>query len=274
VQRESSRIERTDRAFLRLAVERGYLDPGVAKSLLSEAASSGQSAERLAVVRGHLSTRRLRRLQTHLRFRSLRRSDKEYARLVLELGWVERDVLRAGLRSQRERFAENRERVRLGTLLVEQGALSAAQDRTLCAQRCEEHDSQMGRTQSALGSSRLTRTFSAHGPSVQQLEEAVHKVEWLRKLSEQMGVSDHPGEAVRDWTRDSAAAVEAICLARAEARRAGHDPDAADELTRAAAVDDTAPLDPQEETAEDPALSEEPERIRTRRLRRWFGLAG
>lgn len=265
MKRESSRIERTDRAFLRLAVDRGYLDPGVAKALCSEATRSGVPAERLAVARGHLSTRRLRRLQAHLRFQSLRRSDKEYARLVLELGWVKKAVLKDALTDQRRRFAESRERIRLGTLLVDAGALSRDQDRTLCAQRCEEHDSQQGRTPSA-GTSSLTRTFSAHGPSVPQLEAAVHRVEWLRKLSEQVGQSEHPPG---DWTRDSAAAVEEICLRRAEARRKAAAPGWQQAATRAESQAD--PLGTLEATARDP--NAHPPSL-AGRWKRWFGRAG
>ncbi|MEZ6184636.1 MAG: hypothetical protein R3F62_06450 [Planctomycetota bacterium] len=268
MQRESSRIERTDRAFLRLAVERGYLDPGVAKALSSEATQTGVSAERLAVARGHLSTRRLRRLQAHLRFQSLRRSDKQYARLVLELGWVRKSLLHEALTEQRRRFSATRERVRLGTLLVERGALTVDQDRTLCAQRCEEHDSQQGRAPT-VGSSTLTHTFSAHGPSVPQLEAAVHRVEWLRKLSEQMGQSEHPPGA-GDWTRDSAAAVEEICLRRAEARRnAAGDSDWQHAATQAESQ--AEPLAGLEATARDP--NAHPPSI-AGRWKRWFSRAG
>ncbi|MCA8925220.1 MAG: hypothetical protein KDD82_25645 [Planctomycetes bacterium] len=268
MQRATSQVERDDRAFLKLAVDRGYLDPGIARALLREASATRRRAEDLAVQRGHLSMRRLRRLQGHLRFRSLRRSDKAYARLVLELGWVDPAALEQALEDQKLRFATQRERIRLGTLLVERGALSADQDRTLCAQRCEEHDSQMGRTPA--NSTRLTRTFSAHGPSVRQLEAAVHKVEWLRKLSEQVGQSEHPAGA--DWSRDSAAAVEAICAARATARREAVEADADWQLAATRTQSDALEaIADHEATLLDPAAHGPP---KPNLLRRWLGLAG
>ena len=90
----------------------------ILSELLREASATRRRAEDLAVQRGHLSMRRLRRLQGHLRFRSLRRSDKAYARLVLELGWVDPAALEQALEDQKLRFATQRDMAMCGLVVL------------------------------------------------------------------------------------------------------------------------------------------------------------
>jgi len=61
----------------------------------------------------------------------MRREDKRYARLAQVLGLLDGARAARGLAEQRRRFGRDRERIRLGTLLVAEGALTREQDRDL-----------------------------------------------------------------------------------------------------------------------------------------------
>jgi len=116
---------------LQIAVERGYLRPVQAKLVLARCRERREPVAGAIRALGYLSERRLQRLQNHVRYRVMRREDKRYARLAQVLGLLDGARAARGLAEQRRRFGRDRERIRLGTLLVAEGALTREQDRDL-----------------------------------------------------------------------------------------------------------------------------------------------
>jgi hypothetical protein len=124
-------VRRADRKFLKIALERNYLERAQAERLVEAMQARGLPANELAIEFGYLSPRRVHRLQNHLLYRAMRRADKEYASLAERSGILDHAQLQRALHMQKVRFQQSRARVRLGSLLIELGLLDADQDRDL-----------------------------------------------------------------------------------------------------------------------------------------------
>lgn len=124
-------MRHADRKFMKIAMERNYLKRAQAEQLLAAVRERGLPADQLAIDMGLLSDRRVRRLQNHLLYRTMRKADKVYATLAQRTGVVPRPQLERALQLQKVRFRETRARQRLGSILIELGQLSDEQDRDL-----------------------------------------------------------------------------------------------------------------------------------------------
>lgn len=140
--------DRADRLFLEVGQERGYLTPDQIARIQAEMETSGRSAEQCVERLQILSRRRVQRLLNHVRFKSLRQCDKVYARAAVKAGLIREADAEWALRTQRERFEQGRERLRVGSLLVERKLLRPEQDRELAARITQE----IARSEAASGS--------------------------------------------------------------------------------------------------------------------------
>lgn len=129
---------RADRLFLEVGVERGYLTPPQVARIQAEMERSGRSAEQCAEKLDILSRRRVQRLLNHVRFKSLRQGDKVYLKAAVKAGLITQADADWSLKTQRERFEQGRERLRVGSLLVERRLLRPDQDRELAARINQE----------------------------------------------------------------------------------------------------------------------------------------
>ena len=140
---------RADQLFLEVGVDRGYLSREQAARVQAEVEETGRPAEQLVEKLGILSRRRVQRLANHVRYRSLRQCDKVYVRTAVRAGLIREADGERALTTQRERFEKGRERIRVGTLLVEWGLVRPEQDRELAARitteaAARETDSSVG----------------------------------------------------------------------------------------------------------------------------------
>lgn len=126
-------LDQADRNFLSVAAERGYLTRAQAAQVEAEVERTGKSAEALVEKLGILSRRRIGRLLNHVRYRSLRQCDKLYAQAAVAARLIAPAEAEKALQTQRMRFERTRERIRVGTLLVEWGLLRPEQDKELAA---------------------------------------------------------------------------------------------------------------------------------------------
>lgn len=126
-------LAQTDRIFLVVAAERGYLTREQAAQVETEVTRTGKTAEALVQKLGILSSRRVARLLNHVRYRSLRHCDKLYAQAAVAARLIGEAEAEKALHTQRVRFERNRERIRVGTLLLEWGLLRPDQDKDLAA---------------------------------------------------------------------------------------------------------------------------------------------
>jgi len=149
---------RSDTKFMRVAVERGYLPGEQADALLAEAQATDTPVADLAVARGVLSQRRVGRVQNHVRYRTVRKADKRYAAAARAAG-VDPALLERALRDQRARFERSRERVRIGTYLLDEGAITPDQDRRFRAEASTASGSDLA--SGAAGRSAVGRTTGA-----------------------------------------------------------------------------------------------------------------
>ncbi len=218
--------------ILSVAVERRYLSEELAAELAAHAQRSAAPLERLLAERAGLSPRRLERLQGHVRYRMLRKADKVYAREALGHGLVSREALEAGLAAQRARFEERREVVRLGDLLLEQGALGAREDRALRARVAKVSQAGDGSGSAASIAMHESSWGQTSQPSFERIESAVRQVERVRKQVAEVSVSEHEeprtplalADEVDPAVLDSAAEVESACAALARRRVSGEGP--------------------------------------------------
>lgn len=213
-------------SLLAVAIERRYLDEATAARIAAESRRTGKGPEVLLVDRGLLSERRVERLQLHVRYKSLRKADKAYAKVAMHLGLVDAASIDAALDAQRRRFEEKRDCLRLGAILVQQGRLADDQDRQIRARVAKVSASASGSSGSAAAT--LMDDSASQGerpekkdPSYELLDEAVARVDAVRKVQEDLSESVPQG-GDRRVGRDSAADFEAACVLLAR-RRMGAD---------------------------------------------------
>ena len=213
---------------LAIAVERRYLDARTAQEVAREALRTGRPAEAVLSARALLSPRRVERLVLHVRYRSLRRADKAYAKVALRARIVDDATLAVALDLQRTRFEERRECLRLGAILVKQGHLTEGEDRNIRA-RVAKLSASESASQSAAAT--LLDDSASHGvphqgrraaPSYEAIDQAVARVEAVRRAQEDLSVSEAAAsDADAPVSRDSAAEFENACVMLARRRVVG-----------------------------------------------------
>lgn len=212
---------------LAIAVERRYLDARTAQEVAREALRTGRPAEAVLSARALLSPRRVERLVLHVRYRSLRRADKAYAKVALRARIVDDATLAVALDLQRTRFEERRECLRLGAILVNQGHLTEGEDRNIRA-RVAKLSASESASQSAAAT--LLDDSASHGvphqgkraPSYEAIDQAVARVEAVRRAQEDLSVSEAAAsDADAPASRDSAAEFENACVMLARRRVVG-----------------------------------------------------
>lgn len=208
--------------LLEVAVERSYLDPKVAARIADEAERTKTPPERLLIARQHLSPRRIERLQAHVRYKELRRTDKMYARLAVKQRMVSEADATAALAEQKVRFERDRDQVRLGALLVERGHLTNDGDRQLRSKLARasaaEAVSEVGSNQGQSTAVRLEESSCARSPvpTYDAIDRVMDKVSALKKLQEDLSRSESPGNPPAG--PDSAAEFENAVRMLARAR--------------------------------------------------------
>lgn len=215
-------------ALLAVAIERRYLDEVTADKIAAEARRTGKGPEAVLADRGLLSARRIERLQLHVRYKSLRKADKAYAKVALKGGLVDEAAIEAALDAQRRRFEEKRDCMRLGAIFLKQGKLTDEQDRLVRSRVAKISASESGSTGSAAATlmddsaSQGEKKTDKKEPSYELIDEAVSRVEAVRKAAEDLSESvPQQGGPVG---RDSAAEFEAACVMLARRRVTGTPP--------------------------------------------------
>lgn len=223
-------------AVLAVAVERRYLDVEAAERLAAEARRLNRPAETLLTERGILSARRVERLQLHVRYKSLRKVDKAYAKIAMKGGLVDETTVEAALDLQRKKFENGRDCLRLGAILVKQGRLTEDQDRQV---RSKVAKLSAGESGSASAAATLLDDSASRGtpgsdvelkadsgvapvPTYEKIDSAVNRVEAVRRVAEDLSESERTGPVDTPITRDSAAEFENACVMLAR-RRMGAD---------------------------------------------------
>jgi hypothetical protein len=221
------RAEQSLPPVLAIAVERRYLDPRTAQEVALEALRTGRPAEAVLSARALLSPRRVERLVLHVRYRSLRKADKAYAKVALRARIVDEATLAVALDLQRTRFEERRECLRLGAILVRQGHLTEGEDRNIRS-RVAKLSASESASQSAAAT--LLDDSASHGvpqqgkraPSYEAIDQAVARVEAVRRAQEDLSVSEAAAsDADAPAPRDSAAEFENACVMLARRRVIG-----------------------------------------------------
>jgi hypothetical protein len=221
---------------------------GAAEALATEARRANRPIETLLTERGILSARRVERLQLHVRYKSLRKVDKAYAKVALKGGLVDEATVSAALDLQRRRFEENRECLRLGAILVQQRRLTDALDRQIRSRVAKLSAAESG---SASAAATLLDDSASRGapgsdvelkgdsdarsvPTYEAIDSAVNRVEAIRRVAEDISESERTLAVDKPLTRDSAAEFENACVLLAR-RRMGVDA-TAKPVTRSGAI--------------------------------------
>lgn len=233
-------------AVLAVAVERRYLDVAGAEKLAAEARRANRPVETLLTERGVLSARRVERLQLHVRYKSLRKVDKAYAKVALKTALVDEPTLTAALDLQRRRFEDRRECLRLGAILVKQQRLTEAQDRQIRSRvaklsaGADDGSASAAATllddsasRGAPGSDVDAKGDSAVVPTYEAIDSAVNRIEAVRRAAEDVSESERTFAVDAPITRDSAVEFENACVMLAR-RRVGAEP--AKPVTRSGAI--------------------------------------
>lgn len=197
---------------LQTAVERRYLDVATAERVALEAGRRQLPVERALVVLGVLSPRRVERLQLHVRYRAVRKADKTYLKLALRAKLVGEVDADAALDEQRDRFEEERTCVRVGSLLVARGVVTAAQDaelRARVARASTEQASDSGSEATKLLAEESACSRSP-APTYDAIDRAMDRVEAVKRAQQDLSTSEAPAEADEERAppRDSAAEFE------------------------------------------------------------------
>lgn len=219
------------RDLLKIALERGYLEPDVVKSVAREAKIRRVTPERVLLERRILSVRRMERLRSHLRYTLTRRSDKVYGAMIVRKGIVKKRAVVSALKYQKVLFVQERRCVRLGSRLIEKGLITVEQDRQfrLLAKGREvpaevRRESEASSTQAlALDEESALRSGPGNTPpsSYAAIEAALARVDALKALRDDLSTSDTPGYEAP--TPDSAAEFE-NALSMLARRRVGETP--------------------------------------------------
>lgn len=224
--RDRADEQRTLPPVLAIAIERRYLDPQTAQEVAAEAQRTGRPAEAVLASRGLLSARRVERLALHVRYRSLRKADKAYAKVAARGRTVDEATLAAALDLQRRWFEERRECLRLGAILVKQGRLTVDEDRTIRS-RVAKLSATGSESASQSAAATLLDDSASHGapqpgkrpPSYDAIDQAVARVEAVRRAQEDLSASEGTSDAPAP--RDSAAEFENACVMLARRRVGG-----------------------------------------------------
>lgn len=223
-------MNETSRELLKVALDRGYLEPDVVRRVAREAKVRRVSPERVLLERRVLSVRRMERLRSHLRYRVTRRSDKAYAEIALRQGLVSKRDLRAALKYQKTLFAQDRRCMRVGSRLIEKGLISLEDDRRLrAAVRGREHvPSDVAKANGASSTQALPldeeSALRSQTPEIQrqtsyhQIEAALARVEAIRALRDDLSTTDQAMTQEMTATPDSACEVENALVMLARAR--------------------------------------------------------
>lgn len=215
-------------ALLAVAIERRYLDEVTADKIAAEARRTGKGPEAILADRGLLSPRRIERLQLHVRYKTLRKADKAYARVALKQGLVDQATIEGALDVQRRRFEEKRDCLRLGAILLKQGKLTDDQDRQIRARVTKASASSSGSSGSAAATlmddsaSQGEKRVEKKEPSYELIDEAVARVEAVRRVQEDL--SESVPEQGAPLGGDSAAEFENACVMLARRRVTGTPP--------------------------------------------------
>ena len=209
-------------SLLAVAIERRYLDEVTADKIAAESRRSGKGPEAILLERGLLSERRIERLQLHVRYKTLRKADKAYAKVALKHELVTQAHVEAALDVQRRRFEEKRDCLRLGAILLKQGKLTDEQDRSIRARvaKVSASGSASGSAAATLMDDSASQGEKRREPTYELLDEAVARVGAVKKVAEELS------ESVKDTGdrpvgRDSAAEFEAACVMLARRRVSG-----------------------------------------------------
>jgi hypothetical protein len=206
-------MSREDRRFTKIAISRGYLtEEGAARALRVATVRRVPVAEVL-LDEGVLSSRRVKRIQNHVRYRTMRREDKRYAELAVRRRMVTETQAKQALNEQRKRFEGDRERVRLGNLLIEQSLITIDEDETLLARLGSgvrkittatvevDYVSQLGQHASSVNqtplheSSAMAAIVDANAaedstPSYREIDLAMERIAQLQRVQADMSRSD------------------------------------------------------------------------------------
>lgn len=210
-------------ALLDVAVERKYLDEAAAAKLAAEARRTGRPLEALLLEKGGLSERRVERLVTHVKYRSLRKADKAYAKAGVKAGLIDEGQVKGALDLQRRRFEERRDCLRLGTILVKQGHITAEQDkqiRTRVAKISQTTSNASGHAPALDDSASRGSGSIESAPTYDAIDSAMARVEAARRIQEDLSESvKKSGEGKA--TADSAEDFENACVMLARRRVQG-----------------------------------------------------
>lgn len=193
-------VNETSRDLLRIALDRGYLEPEAVKAIAKEARLRRVSPERILLEKRILSVRRLERLRSHLRYEVVRTSDRVYAAVALKCG-VPRTAIEDALRYQKKLFQAERRSIKIGSRLIERGFVSIESDRKIRAKTrsCEARAAVKAAPspsstqalpldeESALRSNPVGKTTPT---SYAQIEAALARVEAIRSLRDDLSTSD------------------------------------------------------------------------------------
>lgn len=197
-------MQRSDKALLKIAVERGYLPVDAARQVLRAAKERRTTAERVIRDGKLLSERRMARLNTHYRYRSMRKADKLYGILAIRKDLLTKKQVVKSLKTQKTTFETRRECMRLGSLLIERGLLTVAQDRALRAQASGKAlPSEVVRAVSEIPSSAATLAIHEGSKlgidvagttnSYNMITDAVARVDAIREIQATLSTSENLG---------------------------------------------------------------------------------
>ena len=193
-------VNETSRDLLRIALDRGYLEPQAVKAIAQEARIRRVSPERILLEKRILSVRRLERLRSHLRYEVVRKADRLYAAVALKCG-VSRTAIEDALRYQKKLFRAERRSIKIGSRLIERGFVSIEGDREIrakarsCEARAAVKAAPNPSSTQALpldeeSALRSNPVGQASPTSYAQIEAALARVEAIRSLRDDLSTSD------------------------------------------------------------------------------------
>jgi hypothetical protein len=231
-------MDRSSKWLLKIAVERGYLTVEIARRVLRATRERECSAEQILREDSLLSERRIGRLNTHFRYRSMRKSDKLYGLLAVRKDLVSKSQVLTSLSAQKRAFETQRECVRLGSHLIERGLLDVGQDRHLRAEatgntvpsevvRAVGDDIPSSAATLALDEgSKLGIEILGSTNSYRMITDAVARVDAIREIRQDLSTSDNVGSDGTPKARgDSANEIESALTMLAR-QRLGYTPPA------------------------------------------------
>ena len=216
-------MNQLSRDLLRIALERGYLEPHVVKLVAKEARTRQVLPERILLERRILSVRRLERLRSHLRYTVMRKADQRYATIAYKSG-VSKKAIKDALKYQKTLFRAERRCVRIGSRLIERGFVSPEIDTRIrgkaksreAREAVRDQDPSSTRALPLDDESALRSNPAATPATYRAIEAALERVEAIRALQDDLS-SSQPCLA-DDVGPDSAMELENACAALARRR--------------------------------------------------------